>query len=385
MGAAFLAFVALALLLFRGVPAYLSRATVQHEARVEVFAGSVEVQEEGSARWEVVGSERTLREGDTVRATDNAKALITLFDSSTIRLYPRAAVSLAKMRSSRFGRHVTYIRLDQRAGRMRLGVARLDPSASIQFMVTGGNGRAIFWEEGSYSTEIGRDGSLFAAARIGRGDVIAGSRSVAIGGGEAARVAGGEVFGPEPAARNLITNGDFTSLDEAGAPRGWSVFDRNEGKESVVGSVRLEPDGDGQRARFVRRGGTYHGEDGLHQEINADVSDYDSLILSAEVRIDYQKLSGGGFVGSEYPLILRVTYLDTANAQWEWYHGFYVQNDLNYPAPTGEQITPGEFHQFSQSLLATGYPRPARILSIDVFASGWDYDSQVRHLQLVGE
>ncbi len=381
----FLVFAGLVVLLWKGVPAYLSRATLEHEARVEVFAGTVEVQEPGSTRWEVIGPNRVLREGDTLHATDNAKALVTFFDSSTVRLYPTASITLEKMRSSRFGKRFTYIRLAQQSGRVRVGVAHLDASASIQFLVYGGGGRAIFWEEGSYSTEVMRDGTFSVTARMGRGDVIADGQLVGIGGGERAAVVEGRPVGPEPAAQDLVANGSFSALGTNGLPRGWLVFDRNEGKESVVGSVSIQRDGDVNRAVFGRRGGTYHGEDGLHQEINADVSDFDSLILSADVRIDYQKLPGGGFVGSEYPLILRVTYLDSTNAQWEWYHGFYIQNELGYPAQTGEQIAPGEFRQYSQNLFSTGYPRPARILSMDVFASGWDYESQVKNVRLVGE
>ena len=52
-----------------------------------------------------------------------------------------------------------------------------------------------------------------------------------------------------------------------------------------------------------------HGETGLIRDMNnLDVSGFRHLWLKAMVRVDSASLSGGGYIGSEYPMMLRMTY-----------------------------------------------------------------------------
>jgi hypothetical protein len=97
-------------------------------------------------------------------------------------------------------------------------------------------------------------------------------------------------------------------------------------------------------------------------------------------------LSGGGVLSSEYPLILRMKYRDVYGSEAEWVHGFYIQNATNNPTNNGEQIPPDLWVPFEAgNLFETLDPKPFFITSLQIYASGWDYDSSVSGVRLVVE
>ena len=111
---------------------------------------------------------------------------------------------------------------------------------------------------------------------------------------------------------------------------------------------------------------------------------YTSLKLRADIKIDSQSLSGGGYLSTEYPLILRVLYKDVYGSDVEWFKGFYIQNDNGNPTLNGEPIKPGvwvpvEFDLHNEGLL------PFQVISIEARAAGWDFDSSISNIQLVVE
>jgi hypothetical protein len=95
-------------------------------------------------------------------------------------------------------------------------------------------------------------------------------------------------------------------------------------------------------------------------------------------------LSGGGWAGTEYPLMLRVIYRDATGGKQPWYHGFYLQNDGGYPVVNGERLESTDWRHVEVDLLAL-IPRPWRIERVEVVASGWDYVSAVREVHLWAE
>jgi hypothetical protein len=97
-------------------------------------------------------------------------------------------------------------------------------------------------------------------------------------------------------------------------------------------------------------------------------------------------LSGGGVVSSEDPLIRRLKYRDVYGSEAEWVHGFYYQNTANNPTNNGELVLSNVWLPYeSGNLLETLDPRPFFITSIQVYASGWDYDSFVTGIRLIVE
>jgi len=108
------------------------------------------------------------------------------------------------------------------------------------------------------------------------------------------------------------------------------------------------------------------------------------VVLSAEVRIDRQTLSGGGWLGTEYPILLRVQYRDLTGGRPTWYRGFFVENPANYPIRDGQAIPHGEWVSFGFNLLEL-VPAPRFLERIELVASGWSYDAAIRNVQLLAE
>ena len=109
-------------------------------------------------------------------------------------------------------------------------------------------------------------------------------------------------------------------------------------RDDIYGQTYFLPESEGPAVRFVRRGSkNSHGENILYQAINRDVSDFVSLKLSVDFRIIYQTLSGGGYLGSEYPLLVQVTYRDEAGNQHTWARGFSTRTIPATRQPTASR------------------------------------------------
>ena len=50
------------------------------------------------------------------------------------------------------------------------------------------------------------------------------------------------------------------------------------------------------------------------------------ILNRAPSQVRSASLSGGGYLGTEYPLMLRLRYRDAAGNGQTWYRGFYYQN-----------------------------------------------------------
>ncbi len=111
---------------------------------------------------------------------------------------------------------------------------------------------------------------------------------------------------------------------------------------------------------------------------------YKRLVISAWVKLNYASLSGGGYAGSEYPMAIRVKYLDFRGGEPNWAHGFYYDNPERRPTTNAERIVRGEWY-FYVGDLATLDPRPSVIRSIEVLGSGHDFDAEIADIHLIAE
>ena len=106
----------------------------------------------------------------------------------------------------------------------------------------------------------------------------------------------------------LLLNSDFGQHDQ-----NWEALDVPNSPLDVNGKRFWVPGPDdtpGRRrcASCASRSKGEHGETGLIQKLDGNVSGYRHLWLRAMVRVDYADLSGGGTLGSEYPMMLRMRY-----------------------------------------------------------------------------
>ena len=380
--AAFAVFALLCILIPYGLRRYYLTATVPKEGTLEVVTGTVRIAHQGASADVAANNGDPILEGFTVKTDNTSRAMITLFEGSTILVFENSELYVKSLRTSRFTKNTTQIILIERQGTVRVGVAPATTHSNRYTVETPQS--VINLSDGSYAIDVSAQGTALSV-RAGTGDVFANQQTAIVHRGQRSSVAPGQSpTAPGPAALDLVLNGDFRQQDV-----GWTKkIDVEAGRrDDIYGQTLFLPEPEGPAVRFVRRGSkNSHGENILYQAINRDVSDFVSLKLSVDFRIIYQTLSGGGYLGSEYPLLVQVTYRDEAGNQHTWAHGFYYQNDSGYPTTYGEQMPVDVWIPYEKDLFALdGYPKPRRILSVEVIASGWDYESMIKAVSILAE
>jgi hypothetical protein len=315
-----------------------------------------------------------------------SQAILSFFEDSTAILYGDTQVVLLKTRTSRFDfspRPDTII-LEVKRGRVRIGAAPAIDSP-LHFEIRLPQGIAIL-EEGSYSVEVTDEQSQIIA-RYGQALVTAADTTIEVNQGQRTIIAVGESpSDPMPAVQPLVVNGNF----QQDLSEGWVDYNEQGVDEGEVdGEVEIVSFGDRRAVFFSRMGEDgNHCETGIIQKIDKDIRDYTSLKLHLDVRLIYQSLSGGGFQGSEYPIMVRLEYKDPWGNDQFWVQGFYYQNDDNHPVPEfAEQVPryvwyPYETGNLLEILADT---RPTHINAIRIYASGWEYQSMISEVGLTVE
>ncbi len=133
-------------------------------------------------------------------------------------------------------------------------------------------------------------------------------------------------------------------------------------------------------------------------ETGLDVTGYDDLRLRVSMRIHHQSLSACGILGTECPIMLKMTYLDIHNVPQVWYHGFYVRFDPNQGGKkicdscveAHEQISKDTWYSYESGNLLTDYytetsslQPPASIISLQFYAAGHEYDVMLDEVALI--
>jgi hypothetical protein len=332
-----------------------------------------------------------LEEGGIVEVPSSSEAVIQLgVDSSVVRLRSGTRVRLSSMRVGRFNRELTQVRIDQLQGAATYAIAgelpdgrevevRTPQTLRPQDGVKLTKGEYLVWVQGDLTRLIAYSGQAKAQVE----DAVYRLR-------DARWISFGPDENDKPRVNllpeQLLRNRSFGR----GLSEGWSPIDLGEKGRPDVGGTRTLADAEvaGRAVRTLRffrdTAKDTHNETGLHQEINRDVWAFRSLNLSGLVKVSSASLDGGGYAGSEYPLMFRIQYVAENGGTYTWTHGFYVQNGTNRPTDMGEEIRPGEWFQFRIDLMQLK-ERPAYIGSLEVLASGHDFDSQVADVELAVE
>jgi hypothetical protein len=395
LGASF----ALFCLLVTGLPltirAYLLNSTTDENARMQVIEGTVLVQKpNGNAPIGVTADAQgwELSSGDHVITDDSSWATLELFDRSSAILYSNTRATLVNSHSPRFGvsRTPNKIVLSLNGGLMRVGVA-LPGTRSTQFWVITPH-TDIVLGEGSYRIEVANEGTQVTVVRgealVGRG----GAQATILQGTRTWVDLTGVAGDPVPAERNLIVNGDFQEPLATGWTTGTVVYD----PAVQPPKVEVVESGGRDAVRLVRRESDNgkHTEVAIVQQLDLDARDFTRLVLSLDVMLSFQSLSGGGQLSSEYPIQVRLDYKDRWGNDKFWTHGFYYQNQADYPIvqdpwgqPFGEQIPPSVWYPYESGNLLEllGDNGPTHLTSLKIYASGWNYEGLVSEVQLIAE
>jgi len=205
------------------------------------------------------------------------------------------------------------------------------------------------------------------------------------------------------AIENILTNGAFSLQpvmhDLEGIPvlpPGWGC--RINQDEFPRGESSIE-EFDGRVGIRLKRlnNATSHGEVGCVQPFGVDGLDirgYDSIKVVSTFYLNYQSLSKCGTVGSECPLMLLVTYDDQFGNTLSWYKGFYYDELLSneYPARCSsctqdhQNINEKVWYTYESDNLYNLIDEklhPARIRSIEFYASGHQFDTIVSNMMIL--
>ncbi len=378
------AFVILTALLIGGPLArrwYVNAAIEPQRAVMTPIDGVVFLRRQGVGDWLATRPDEKIVPGDVIRTAPNARAFVTLFDHSTVLLYPSSTLRVLRAEQGRFRPHKRSAVLELSQGRARMGVAPAPDPSSAFFQLRTPQAE-VHLGEGSYSADVSTEG-LQVSARVGEATAHTPRGSVQARAGQRLVVpAEGSPLGAQPLRRDLVTNGLFTER-AGGLPTGWQARVFSEQTPEGFVSLNTRPG-----AVTFRRQGLGHAETAIFQPLDADLWDFEKVVITAEIRVLEHSLSGGGWEGTEYPLMLRVYYKDSAGSPIPWYRGYYLHNRDANPvrggAGYGEQVPSTDWQQVQIDLLAQA-PRPWRIQRVEVVAQGWDYESAIRELHIWAE
>ena len=301
----------------------------------------------------------------------------------TILLYPNTTLEVVLSRRPYFaGSKEPYtLRIRVQEGQVRLFTrSGFDRPVEVQIETPQGEAQL---EEGNYAFFVNPESSEIVVKQGVARVLQPGGEPVEIQPGMRSWIqSDGSVMPAVAAVHNLLLDSAFTRpLGEA-----WESYTPPYVTPGTVDFI--EKDGR-HAARFLYRGpDQVHTEIGIRQDVNQDVHNYDSLVVKLDVNLNWQTLAGAGEQSSEFPLRVEITFTDIYGEERKWGHGFYNMEPLEeYPLVGGEQVPLFNWHSYeSENLmeLLDATP-PARIESIRLYASGWNYQSFASDLELIVE
>jgi hypothetical protein len=375
-----------------GIRHYLLTATEEQETQLQRIAGMPLVHRKNGGGLMAGAESELLLPGDEVILDGSARATLDLFDRSFIDLYSNTTMELAVVQAPRFGLsdRPNEIRLSLMGGLARVGVA-LPGERDTDFELLTPH-TVISVSEGSYRVEVTNQTTIVTVLR-GEARIGSGSSSVTLGQGMRTQVDHSRVpRQPLSAARNLIQNGDF----QEPLSSGWVTTTVVLSEDVEPPQVEIVEDGGRRAVRFFRRMPVDgdHTEIAIQQRLEQDVRDFDRLEVALAVQVEFQSLSGGGTLSSEFPVQVRLNYKDQWGNDQFWTHGFYYQNRAGYAIapdpwgqPMGEQIPRAVWYPYESGNLLEllGNSRPMYVTGLTIYASGWNYDALVSEVQLIVE
>jgi hypothetical protein len=338
-----------------------------------------------NARDDIPQGSQLVTTGD---ATQGVLGLTTGSSSTesigTVHLYPGTTLSVERIQQPRFrtSKEPYSVRLGLSEGRLRIFTNSRDERALV-VRVDLPHGYVVL-SEGSYNFSVKDDRTELSVSQ-GTAQLFHES-GTALTLGPALRT---WMDGSEPpsepvsAERNLIQAGDFSQP----LLENWEVY--AEAPYVAAGTVEVG-DQDGRRvAHFVRLGEDgIHTEVGMNQAIDQDVNGYDLMLFRVDVRLLRQTLRGAGEKSSEFPLRVEVAYTDIYGKDLTWGHGFYYRDPpTEWPLNGGQKIAPFTWYTYESPNLMELLrdTRPARINSVRVYASGWNYEAMISEIGLFVE
>jgi hypothetical protein len=376
------------------IAAVVGKLTVDTPLQAEPIEGTVLLKGPFDTAWKQLREPAEAGPGTRFSTDGRSRAFLELFEGSTVQLYNNTELVLNESQRGRFDEANQKIVLTLNRGRLAVGLAHSANEESRHLEIATPTGRILLLE-GSYVIETFADERVEVLVRRGKATFFSGGEIAEVGAG------GRGGYGP-----NMTPSGDLPTLSPLvldsllARPLNlspWRAFIETESGPTgrVIETAIEATPGDVPGLdrdfgyRFRRMSSTEkinrHGEAGVTQIINRDIRDLSELHIRARVRVDYQGLSGGGSLGTEYPIMLKLFYIDSHGQDQIWYQGFYAQNDDGFSISGGTEVPAGEWVLYDNpNLLQVLNPTPVFIRRIEALGSGWDFDSTVIEVVLEG-
>lgn len=390
LSVAFATFCVLAVAIPLGVRWYLFNAMTAETTAVTSVRGTVLAQTRKVSLPIPItdGSTTEVEEATSVTTDGTSQAILTFFNDSTLTLYGETSVRIQETRTPRFslGHRPDTIIVELERGRVRVATTS---RSSLLFEIHSPQA-VVSLGEGSFSIEVNEEGTQ-VTARLGQAQLVAGEDMVSLMTGERSMVHPGKAPSPPlPAEQNLIANGDFSAPLEGV----WEIYKVEPPTGVVTTSVEITEASNRPVLEFRSQGqDNLHSEIGIIQKVNRSVQDFDSLRIQLDVSLERQSLSGGGTLGSEFPIMIHLAYKDANGNDRDWYHGFYYtpppENWLLFDTPdnSSERIPRFLWYPYESINLfdSLGTAKPAYIKYIHIYASGWIYQASIADLALLAQ
>ncbi len=375
-----------------GVRRFMQNASRRQPTFVTALAGTAQVYPPDAVDPIAVTEPRAIEEGSRVVTDASTRALVTVLANNpttevsaltTVQLSQDTTMDVARARRPRFANSTSPydVEFSLEDGRIFVTAQPVD-GREVQVILSTPQAEIAF-TEGSFDV-IADSEQTQVRAQSGEATVSAAGQQVAIGSGERTEIAMGEGPAvPVSAALNLVLNGAF----EGRISPPWQQF--TEVPAGLPpGEIEVIQTSQRNAVKFTRRA-----EDGapnrvgVYQIVDRDVQGYDSLLLRFDMELNYQSVPGGGYLATEYPVMVDLFYTDIYGKDLHWYQGFYYLDlppGSTYLPPTGEKIPLGIWYTYESPNLydLLRETRPARINSISLYASGHDYESLVSNVAL---
>lgn len=391
-----------------GFSTYRSNATKPRGGVVrQIVTGSqAQVRSRQQSFWHDLAEGSTVNEGDTIRTGDDTRIKIALFDNTEVDLSANSVVAFENLRASQYLGKNAAIALRQENGRLvvtensetgydRVQVSVRTRGATIESREPGTSFRVLV-----LPPQQDNQGSVDVSVLNGAAVTVlgAGQRVTVANGQQSVVRVGTSPSPPTVKQRELVENGNFSIGGNIRnqMPTHWEKVEDDGGdgagvratEEIVPDSIRGQP---ANALHLTRTGGNVDSDlIGIRQTLAfSELDEYDSVVLSADVKVVSHSLSAGGERGSEYPLIFLVRYVDAKNDPVEIARAFYVQNDDGNRTDSGivqgTLIRAGAWTDSFHWDLKQIYPAPYKLVSLQVYASGHDYDAYVANISIVAK
>lgn len=391
-----------------GFTTYRANATKPRGGNVRqiVIGNQAQVRSRQQSFWHDIAAGGTISEGDTIRTGDDTQIKVALFDDSLVELSANTEVTFDRLRASQYIDKNAAIKMRQDYGRL---IVTANPDTIYNRVLIDVRSLGSTIEARQPDTRFRvlvlpsqqDDPGHVDVSVLNGPDVTvegAGQRVTVANGQQTIVPTGAAPTAPSVKKRELVENGNFQlggNIHDQ-MPNHWKGYadDGGDGagiqatEEIVPDTIRGQPI---NAIHFSRAGGNVDSDlIGIQQTLAfSELDEFDSVVLSADVKIVSHSLSGGGTLGSEYPVIVLIRYVNANNDPREVGRAFYIQNDDGNRTATnvlhGTQIKPGVWADTFHWDLKQAYPSPYKLVSIQVYASGHDYDAYVANLSIVAK